>query len=90
MSLQNQNTWELFNQETQEEEIKHWSSDQKLEEAIQIKGAFETELGAQGLCSNNRLVGGWKTSPYILGMILTPRYTPMFHHPNCYGSDGET
>ena len=91
MSLQNQNVWELFNQETQGEEIKHWSSDQKLEEAIQIKeGAFETELGARAQGGNNCLVGGWRTSPYILGMILTPTCTPMFHHPSCYESDGET
>lgn len=74
MTLQIQNVWELFNQETRGEEIKHWSSDQKLEEAIQIKeGAFETELGARALSNNNSLVGGWRTSPYILGMILTPR-----------------
>jgi hypothetical protein len=91
VSLQNQNVWELFNQETQGEEIKHWSSDQKLEEAIQIKeGGFETELGARARGGNNSLVGGWRTSPYILGMILTPTCTPMFHHPSCYESDGET
>lgn len=63
----------------QEEEIKQWSSDQKLEEVVQIKeGALATELGAQVQGGNDSLVGGWKTSCYILGMILTRRCTKCF------------
>lgn len=84
--------WKLFDQETHKEEVKQWSSDHKLEEAVQIKEeALATQLGAQALGGNNSIAGGWKTSPYILGMILTPRYTIMLGHPNYYESDhGET